>query len=78
MKATLMGMKNSSKELSSELDAIGESCYSECRGICNREISRGASFDPLKIFWTPLLRFSCATCMEEDKLARVTERSYHT
>ncbi|CAD1474019.1 unnamed protein product, partial [Heterotrigona itama] len=27
MKATLMGMKNSSKELSSELDVVGESCY---------------------------------------------------
>ncbi|KOX69223.1 hypothetical protein WN51_04258 [Melipona quadrifasciata] len=32
MKATLMGMKNSSKELSSELDAVGESCYDQ-RGM---------------------------------------------
>ena len=76
MKATLMGMKNSSKELSFELNAVGESCYSECRGIRNREISCGASLDPLKIFWTPLLRFSCATCTEEDELARITHRKH--
>lgn len=52
------------EELSPELDAVSESCYSECCGVCNREISREASLGPLKTFWASLLQFSCAICMK--------------